>query len=556
MKKIYLFLLILLTTYTVYAQSVLTEKPVKYEVRAAWVTIFHNIDWPKTRVANDSTQEECRQAQKRELCTMLDKFQRTGINTVLFQTRVGACTAYPSDIEPWHRSFTGHDGGDPGYDPLAFAIEECHKRGMELQCWISAIPVGSYDGMGARRLRERGFPMRRFAPGSYLDPSYEKVPDYLAELCREMTTRYDIDGIHLDFIRYTEEWPRATSQEEADNRRANITRIVRRIHDVVKAAKPWVKMSCSPLGKYADLPRQSAGHWTARDRVWQEAQEWVKDGLMDQLYPMMYFQGKNFYPFAADWMENSCGRTIVSGLGTYFLSPWSRPQWNGKDVLRQMMVTRWLGMGTAHFSAGNLIKNHEHIYDYTANIYSPWPALVPPMTWVRKQAVDVPSDVVLKGDELQWNGNAPYYNIYASDDCPVDVSDMRNLIASRRSVKSLCVTDRHGNVPHKYFAVTAMDRYGNESQASQSHELFEHDLLLKNDGETLWLPEDASQTVRYDILTLTGQTVSLRLAVQDGQIALWGVPPGAYLLYTSVGRKTRRTYVGTFTIKPQAFLSK
>lgn len=549
MKKNIFFLLTLLTTSILHAQSILLEKPVKYEVRAAWITIFHNIDWPKTRISNDSTQEECREAQKQELCTMLDQLQRAGINTVLFQTRVGACTAYPSDIEPWHRSFTGHDGGNPGYDPLAFAVEECHKRGMELQCWISAIPVGSYNGMGARRLRERGFPMRRFAPGSYLDPSYEKVPDYLAELCLEMTTRYDIDGIHLDFIRYSEEWPRAASQEEANNRRTNITRIVRKIHDVVKAAKPWVKMSCSPLGKYADLQRQSAGHWTARNRVYQEAQEWVKEGLMDQLYPMMYFQGKNFYPFAADWMENSCGRTIVAGLGTYFLSPWSRPRWNGEEVSRQMMVTRWLGMGTAHFSAGNLLQNHGRIFDTAANVYSPWPALVPPMSWMKAQAMNAPTEVALQGNVLQWKGNAPYYNVYASDSHPVDVSDTRNLIAIRYSGTSLNVSDRHRNVPHKYFAVTAMDRYGYESLPVQSHEQFEHELLMKNNAEMLQLPEEASKTARYDILTLTGQAISTRLAAHDGQVALWGVPPGAYLLYTSAGRNTRRAYVGSFTIK-------
>lgn len=526
------------------AQTALTDKPVKHEVRAAWVTIFHNMDWPHTRV----TDEASRQKQKQELCDLLDKLQQSGFNTVLFQARVGACTAYPSDIEPWHRSFTGHDGGNPGYDPLAFAVEECHKRGMEIQCWIAAIPVGAYNGIGAQRLREKGFPMRRFQPGTYLDPSYDKVPSYLASVCREMTARYDIDGIHLDFIRYTEEWPRARTSEEAAKRRANITRIVRAIHDAVKAEKPWVKMSCSPLGKYADLPRQSSGNWNGRDRVYQEAQEWVKNGLMDQLYPMMYYLGKNFYPFAADWQENAHGRTIAVGLGTYFLDP-KEGRWNLEDVARQMMVVRQLGLGTAHFSAVNLDRNQKGILDYTTEAYSPYPALVPPMTWSSRQSVAAPMELVLTDSTLTWQGSSPYYNIYAADTTPVDITDVRNLIAQRYASTSLSVADRHGNVSRRYFAVTAMDRYGNESEAAQSHNTYRHELLLRNNGLQLELSSVADGT-RCDILTLTGQRVATRRKVADGKLSVGNLAPGAYTVCISVDKKGRSQHLGMFTLKP------
>lgn len=93
--------------------------------------------------------------------------------------------------------------------------------------------------------------------------------------------------------------------------RANITAIVRKIHDRVKALKPWVKMSCSPIGKYSDLTLQWSHGWNAYETVCQDAEGWLRDGLMDELFPMMYFRGNNFYPFAIDWKENSYGKIVV-----------------------------------------------------------------------------------------------------------------------------------------------------------------------------------------------------------------------------------------------------
>ena len=95
----------------------------------------------------------------------------------------------------------------------------------------------------------------------------------------------------LDYIRYPETWKINISHDAA---RQNITGIVRAIGNKVKAAKPWVKYSCSPIGKYNDLSRFGSNGWNAYAKVCQDAQAWLRDGLMDALYPMMYFQGNNF----------------------------------------------------------------------------------------------------------------------------------------------------------------------------------------------------------------------------------------------------------------------
>lgn len=80
---------------------------------------------------------------EKELCDILDRLKAANFNTVLLQTRLRGDMIYPSSIETFAGSLTGYTGRNPGYDPLAFAIEECHKRGMELHAWIVTIPAGN-----------------------------------------------------------------------------------------------------------------------------------------------------------------------------------------------------------------------------------------------------------------------------------------------------------------------------------------------------------------------------------------------------------------------------
>ena len=176
----------------------------KRESRAVWVTTLMNLDWPRTKACDASSRER----QKEEFRTMLDRLQTININTILLQTRVRGTTIYPSAIEPWDECLTGTTGKDPGYDPLAFAIDECHKRGMELHAWIVTIPCFKVDQ--ARRLGNKSVLKthpelcKRHEGTWYLDPGMPGTADYLTAICNEITGRYDIDGLHFDYIRYPE----------------------------------------------------------------------------------------------------------------------------------------------------------------------------------------------------------------------------------------------------------------------------------------------------------------------------------------------------------------
>ena len=405
----------------------------------------------------------------------LDQLRLAGINTVLIQTRVRASTIYPSAIEPFDMCLTGTHGKNPGYDPLRFIVDECHKRGMECHAWVVTIPVGKTNEARFKEFKRKNPKLaKNIGQDGFMNPDDPATGDYIARICAEVTQNYDIDGIHLDYIRYPETWPK--KGVKPGERRLNITSIVRKIHHAVKSLKPWVKLSCSPIGKSGDLTRYRSGGWNAYNAVYQDAQGWLRDGLMDQLYPMMYFQGNNFYPFAIDWQEQSYGRTIVSGLGIYMLHPQER-NWPLAEVKRQMNVTRQLGIGHCYFRAKFLLDNVKGVYNFVS-LFDRLPALIPPMTWAQSLAPTAPTtlDVTRSalGDRITWKGAAdrsdgPYllYNVYASPTSPVDTSDPANLIATRYVWRQLDVQRTATRSPRMYYAVTAMDRYGNESPAIQ-----------------------------------------------------------------------------------------
>ena len=563
MKKLFLFTLLCVITITTQAQTnlsdYLTKRMPKRETRAVWLTTLANLDWPK----NYARSEESIKLQKQELIDILDKYQKANINTVLLQARVRAATIYPSDIEPWDQCITGVEGRAPGYgyDPLGFAVEECHKRGMEIHAWIATIPVGAKNSLGCRTLMKKGFRIRNFSTGSYLDPADPSVAPYLASICGEIVRKYDVDGINLDYIRYPDGWPRPSYRDgdTPDQRRSNITAIVRAIHDEVKAIKPWVKMSCSPIGKHADLSRYSSKNFNAHDRVSQEAQEWMRLGLMDQLYPMQYFRGDNYYPFVADWVENAYKREIVTGLGTYFLDP-REGNWTLGDLTRQMYVSRDLGVGHAHFRSYFLTANKQGVYDFEKQ-FNATLSLPHKMQGVASTAAmpyAVNSSLVERREDksviLRWKAVTPYYNIYASYTYPVDTEDARNLLFTRYTGQTLQLKNVN---PNLYFAVRGMDRYGLETPALQenmkSSTLSKSPAtLLANDGNTLTLPAAAKLTDadRYVILSLQG--VILRIvnakSVRNNQLYIGSLSDGMYSLKV-YNHKKKSFMLGSFMVK-------
>ena len=517
------------------------ESP-KREYRAVWLTTIENLDWPKTKIKSATDI----QIQKNELVALLDSLKTYNINTVLLQTRVRGDVIYPSAIEPFSAVLTGKAGRDPGYDPLAFAVEECHKRGMQLHAWIVTLPLGKTQHMrslGRMGLSRREPALCKLYQGSwYMEPGEPETANYLTTLIAEIVKNYNIDGIHLDYIRYPDR-PRNYNDRAlhrrhgkgkmlADWRRENITHIVKSIYDTVKSIKPWVRVSCAPLGKHDDLSGYSSKGWNARCTVFQDAQKWLHDGIMDILFPMMYFSGNNFYPFMLDWQENAAGRHIAPGLGVYRLLA-SEGDWDADEITRQFFTSREAkSAGTAIFRAEHLLQNNKGVADFL-KIFNSRPALIPAMTWSNEEAPTAPkyfTGTRLNGMlHLSWQAveakkGMPHtrYNIYKSDKYPVDTEDINNLVAANVKDTFFIWNDLPSNT---HWAITAVNAFEMESKPATWHEKRPSSKMYR---ERFMLAEHQSWGTRVLIKDATGRL--LYSLPYNGNINVKGLPSGCYRL--------------------------
>lgn len=454
----------------------------KYEIRAAWITTIGGLDWPTVK----ATSAYGIKRQKEELCKQLDMLKEANFNTVLFQTRLRGDVIYPSIYETFAESLAGKTGRNPGYDPLKFAIEECHKRGMEIHAWMVCIPAGNdrqVKLLGKQSVVKKKPTMCiHFKRAWYLDPGNPETAKYLAAIAKEITMNYDIDGIHLDYIRYpenAENFPDGKTFRKYGKgktisqwRRDNITSIVREIYNDVKLIKPWVKVSSSPVGKYDDTRRYSSKGWNAYNAVYQDAKLWLKTGIHDAIFPMMYFRDNHFYPFALDWEENKHGRFVVPGLGIYFLKQKAH-EWDINEIMRQIYFTRRNGLdGQAFFRNEFLMKNTCGLTDSLKCRFYTYPAAVPPMVWQDSIAPAQPVNGVIsfRNDSVMINWDKAdsskteeaSYRIYASDFYPVDINDGKNIICLKHKSNSFHYSSKDGKIK-RFWAITATDRYGNES---------------------------------------------------------------------------------------------
>ena len=531
----------------------------KHEIRATWITTLGGMDWPR----NKATNAEGIRRQQQELCDILDQLKEANFNTVMLQTRLRGDLIYPSTIETFPEALTGRTGRNPGYDPLAFAIEECHKRGMELHAWIVTIPAGNNRQirlLGKHSIVRKNRKIVKQHQGAwYLDPGHPETANYLASIVREIVSRYDVDGIHFDYIRYPENARRFPDRDTHRKygkgkdlkqwRRDNITAIARRLHAEVKQLKPWVKVSSSPVGKFKDTSRYSSLGWNAYETVYQDAQGWLKEGIHDALFPMMYFKDNHFYPFALDWKENDHGRWVVPGLGIYFLSP-REQDWPLDEVSRQLYFTRQTGLaGHAFFRNRFLLDNVKGIFDELKYEFYTAPALVPPMTWQDSIAPTAPTSPVYETLEdgsikLSWAPSkdnhdlSVVYHLYTSSTYPVDTDDANHLFATCLRDTTLTVKAAEGR---RYYAVTASDRYGNESASLALNAAPPMDIPLLNQGNKLMLPtlEDVKE---IHICNAIGETISQ--VKYHPEISLELLPEGFYLVY-ALEKDGEKKLIGT-----------
>lgn len=453
------------------------------EIRAVWLTTNYQLDWPSEVGVSDWVIER----QKQELCRQLDQIKALNMNVVFFQARVRGRVFYHSDIEAQSAYLTGLASGYSRFDPLAFAVEQCHKRGLQCHAWMICMPLGGYKYIQQNNLmdfvRRNHSWITLYQEEYYLDPGAPQTSDYLASIAEEMTRLYDIDGVHLDYIRYPEnagfypDYARfkaaRTEKTRSEWRRDNISRIVYEVYDRIKKIKPWVKVSSAPLGNYNGKLGNKYQGWNCMDAAYQDVEQWLRDGKQDFIAPMMYYDSQLFYLALEDWCRRSHGKPIVPGIGVYQLEESDKVRWL-QDMDNQIWWARNLHAGGyALFRARNALGNSGGV-TWLLKYLNEDLAVYPPMHWVDQPAPACPINLEAcekeKGWTLSWK--KPEHNLS-------DTSVSYHVYMLGRDVNGeITYYLLKNNVPDLYcwienkllatdfigFAVSAVDRYCRESE--------------------------------------------------------------------------------------------
>lgn len=320
---------------------------IKHEMRAVWLTVVAGLDWPQGIKAD--TPDGVRR-QKESLERILDRLVADGYNTVFFQARQSGSVNYYSS-EPFNKVFTS-DASRPSYDPLAFAVEACHIRGLKIHAWIVTYPLYS-KGEPRHPILINNPEWAISHMGSYhLDPGQPAVRTHVARLVSDIARRYDVDGIHFDYFRYPEEAARyndaksfadyGNGASKAEWRRQNLVDQLAEVQDSLANVRPDVQVSVAPLGKLRKLPSLGRPHgWTAYDDVYQDAEAWAQQGLVDFLAPMMYYKDHLYEPFLEDWQQRVAPYVpVVAGLAPYRTERSEKAPWDINVIKEQIQIAR------------------------------------------------------------------------------------------------------------------------------------------------------------------------------------------------------------------------
>lgn len=476
------------------------------EFRAAWVATVDNINWPsKPGIPVED--------QKQEAIKLLDLLQQNNFNAVIFQVRPQCDALYQSDLEPWSYYLTGKQGvaPDPYYDPLEFWIEEAHKRGLELHAWLN--PYRAHHTVGgevtdASIVKKRPDLVVQLESGYWwLVPTLQGTQDHSYAVVMDIVKRYDVDGIHFDDYFYpypsynnNKDFPDEKSWQaykenggklsRGDWRRAGVNTFIERLYKGIKNTKAHVKFGLSPFGIWRPNHPLSITGFDQHNELYADARLWLNKGWIDYYSPQLYWpinQLDQSYPVLLGWWnkENLEGRHIWPGI--------SIGRYQGEQAIdettSQIMIARGMmpeSPGVVHWSIGSLVYSPTLAPALKKGPYKRQ-ALVPPSPWLDNKAPSAP-DVSLystKGDvQLSWSHGNPddiarwvvYYHYGATWDHRIYGHDTRSARLSGFKIDEayLARMDSETDVnradvliPLKMIGVSAVDRFGNESQVSR-----------------------------------------------------------------------------------------
>lgn len=472
----------------------------KREFRAAWIATVVNLDWPSSRTLSVTNQ-------KLELTKLLDSLKIYGINAVIFQIRTECDAFYYSQIEPWSYWLTNSQGTPPSpfYDPLQFAIEESHKRGLELHAWFN--PYRAYRNSNTYTTAPNHVTNLHpdwviTCPSGYkfLDPGLPAVRNYVTDVIYDVVNRYDVDGIHFDDYFYPYPEHNFTNQDAAtfanhsrgftnigDWRRDNVNIFIKQVNDTIKSIKPWVKFGISPFGIWKNGVPQGISGLDAYSTIYCDAMAWLKAKSIDYLTPQLYwkFGGGQDYAKLQPWWADSVakyGLHYYPGHALYKVNP-NDANWAPEEIPNQIRFDRSNPkvQGGVFFRTKSFTSNFKGVTDSLKNDLYKYKALLPIMNWKDTIPPNPPQNVrytTLSGNRIKliWDlpqtasdgDSAKRYTVYRFTSPNIQSSDLNNstyimdIVGFRE-----CTIPAPPNISQTYYyVVTSLDRNFNESGIS------------------------------------------------------------------------------------------
>jgi len=436
----------------------------KKEIRAAWVTTVYNLDWPTTK--NNAS------AQMAELVNILNYCQNMNFNAVILQVRPMADSFYPSSLEPWSQFLTGTQGTDPGYDPLKFAIDESHKRGMEFHAWLNPYRIGptTYTLASSHVAVKNPDWMVTFSDARYFNPGIPEVMDHLKNVVKDIITKYDVDAIHFDDYFYPSgakstsnpfgfndkaAWEKYGGGKDIHTWRAeNVSKMVNEVNQLIHTTKPGVLFGISPAGR-----RENSLDLYADPLMWL-TNKWV-----DYLAPQIYWEiGHATAPFdqlASYWNSNANGIPMIIGIASYKFKDPAYPAYGSTSQFDNQinLVRQSTNLSGCFFFREKFLENPE-LFAFMKTKYA-YKSVLPFMGTATLPTPAKPV-VSLMGNSFSWTNvtNADKYGVYLLERDPVKTNNYNALCMKISS--ELTFTGEKG----KNYFVTALNRDNSESLPS------------------------------------------------------------------------------------------
>jgi len=468
----------------------------KREFRGAWI-----------QCVNGQFQGMSTQKMQETLIYQLNELQKTGVNAIIFQVRPECDALYQSNIEPWSRFLTGQQGRapQPYWDPLQWMIEQCHARGMELHAWINPYRAKTKGTTAlatnhiAVQHPERCFPYDGL---TILNPGIAENRDYICAVAKDIVSRYDVDGIHMDDYFYPYPAAGQTIPDDAqynaynngirdrgDWRRYNVNLFIKQFYETVHQTKPWVKVGISPFGIYRNAKNAPIGSQTNGlqnyDDLYADVLLWINNGWLDYCVPQVYWEIGNkaadYATLVKWWNQHASGRPLFIGEDIERTVKNTDPQNPNQhqQAAKHRLCQQLPGIkGTVLWYAKAAVDNTGNYATMLRQNYWRLPALQPQMSFIDGKAPKKPSKLkpiwMSDGYVLfwtapkakKWGDEVVKYVVYRfANGERVNTNDPSKIVAiTTQTFLKLPYAD--GSQKYTY-VVTSLDRLQNESKPAK-----------------------------------------------------------------------------------------